>query len=453
MTLLQKVVLGTPPDAKDGDTNRDANVKANSNVDVLNAQATLTSAATLVVSPQALTAALHVGKRVNVNLGAPGAVSPPPASTCSADSVILLRNVGTTVVTVPPAAGSGDAVSISKLNPGETALIDTDGVHAWTVLMRGRTNSDNEVVNGNCAVNGNETVGGTLAVAGLTTLSSDTTRTGAAGSNRGAFFNTGVNARWYTFANSTAEGGSNAGSDYSINAYADNGTYLSTPLVIARATGAAAFSQRPTFAGSVPWDAANLAQPMTLNTAQTVSGPKTYTGLLQVTSGFSGTATSNSAVLYGTGGIASLAFVVGNNSGAGSLWFNQSTSGFAFINYNNSAYAPVTCSTLTQASDVRFKTDVETITGALEKIRSIRGVRYSMDGKRQVGVIAQEVQAVFPEVITELYHGYDGPPAPNAKPFLGVNYPSMVGPLLQALIELDKIVEKQAARLDALEAK
>lgn len=38
-------------------------------------------------------------------------------------------------------------------------------------------------------------------------------------------------------ATSTAESGSNAGSDYSINAYSDAGAYLSTPLIINRATG------------------------------------------------------------------------------------------------------------------------------------------------------------------------------------------------------------------------
>jgi hypothetical protein len=48
--------------------------------------------------------------------------------------------------------------------------MDTDGAHAWNVLTRGRSNSDNEIVNGNCTVNGNETVGGTLVVTGAATL-------------------------------------------------------------------------------------------------------------------------------------------------------------------------------------------------------------------------------------------------------------------------------------------
>lgn len=170
MSSLQKVVLGTPPKAEDGDPVRTANVKANANVDVLNAQSALTSAAQLVDSAQALTAALHLGRRVNISLAAAGIIQVPTASTCAADGVLLLRNIGTTVVTLAITTGSGDTLSLSKLNAGETALLDTDGVHAWTVLMRGRTNSDNEMVNGNCAVGGNETIAGTLGVTGLTTL-------------------------------------------------------------------------------------------------------------------------------------------------------------------------------------------------------------------------------------------------------------------------------------------
>lgn len=198
MTSLQTVNLGTAPAGTDGDPVRTGFTKVNSNVAVLNAQVALTGAAATITTAQALTAVLHVGKRVNLNLAAPGTINMPAASTCAADQVVLLRNIGTTIVTLAITTGSGDTVSLSKLNPGETALMDTDGVHAWSVLMRGRTNSDNEVVNGNCTVNGSETVGATLTVTGNTSLAN------------------------------------------------------------VAATGTATFSQRPTFAGNTPYDSANL---------------------------------------------------------------------------------------------------------------------------------------------------------------------------------------------------
>lgn len=169
MTALQKINQGTAPAGSDGDTVRSAFSKVNSNVDVLNTQAALTSSA-VITAAQALTNA-YVGKRVNINLTSAGTINMPAASTCAADQVTLLRNIGTTVATLAIATGSGDTVSLSKLNPGETALMDTDGIHAWNVLMRGRTNSDNESVSGSLNVTGNASVGGTLGVSGASTFS------------------------------------------------------------------------------------------------------------------------------------------------------------------------------------------------------------------------------------------------------------------------------------------
>ena len=148
MSLLQKINLGTPPTGVDGDAVRTAFTKDNANVDVLNAQTALTTSGATITTPTALTVA-HVGKRVNISLASPGTINLPSASTCLVDNVTLLRNIGTTVVTLAITTGSGDTVALSKLNPGESALLDTDGVHTWRVLMRGRTNSDNELVNGN----------------------------------------------------------------------------------------------------------------------------------------------------------------------------------------------------------------------------------------------------------------------------------------------------------------
>ncbi|WP_322105848.1 hypothetical protein [Paraburkholderia sp. J41] len=150
MSALQKINLGTPPKGEDGDDVRTAFTRMNANVDVLNAQAALTSAVQITAA-QALTAA-HIGKRVNISLAAAGVITLPAANVGAADNVVLLRNIGTAVVTLAITAGSGDSLALSKLNPGEAALLDTDGVHAWSVLMRGRTNADNEVINGSLTI-------------------------------------------------------------------------------------------------------------------------------------------------------------------------------------------------------------------------------------------------------------------------------------------------------------
>lgn len=171
MTALQKVLLGTPPEGRDGDPVRTANTKANSNVDVLNAQAILSSFPPTLTVQQALTAANHLGKRVNISLAAAGAINLPTCASCGADGVILLRNVGATTITLGVTAGSGDGLNgQAALAPGEATMVDTDGVHTWNVSMRGRSSSGNEAVQGNLSVGGNETVNGTLAVGGQATF-------------------------------------------------------------------------------------------------------------------------------------------------------------------------------------------------------------------------------------------------------------------------------------------
>lgn len=80
----------------------------------------------------------------------------------------------------------------------------------------------------------------------------------AAGQSRTIQMQTNGSLRWALGANSTAEGGSNAGSDLFVNRYTDAGALVDSPLLITRSTGAAALSQRPTFGGNLAWDAGNF---------------------------------------------------------------------------------------------------------------------------------------------------------------------------------------------------
>lgn len=66
--------------------------------------------------------------------------------------------------------------------------------------------------------------------------------TGAAASNRSLTFQTGGLDRWTILANGTAEGGSNAGSDFAILRHDDAGASIATAFSIERATGVADFA-------------------------------------------------------------------------------------------------------------------------------------------------------------------------------------------------------------------
>jgi hypothetical protein len=48
---------------------------------------------------------------------------------------------------------------------------------------------------------------------------------------------------------------------------------------------------------------------------------------------------------------------------------------------------------------------VETIGAALELVEHLRGVRFTADGCRQIGVIAQETEPHLPEVVFETEDG------------------------------------------------
>ena len=83
-------------------------------------------------------------------------------------------------------------------------------------------------------------------------------------------------------------------------------------------------------------------------------------------------------------------------------------------------------------SDARLKEDVETVANALDLVASMRGVTYTRKdtGSKGVGVIAQEMLEVIPQVVQQ---GEDGT--------LSVAYGNLVGVLIEAIKELKTEVE------------
>ncbi len=80
-------------------------------------------------------------------------------------------------------------------------------------------------------------------------------------------------------------------------------------------------------------------------------------------------------------------------------------------------------------SDRRLKTDIVPIENALDKILRLNGVQYHWKrdpaGEKQTGLIAQDVQAIFPDLAKE---GKDG--------FLSLDYSRLAGPLVESIKEL-----------------
>lgn len=103
-------------------------------------------------------------------------------------------------------------------------------------------------------------------------------------------------------------------------------------------------------------------------------------------------------------------------------------------------------------SDRRLKTNIETLSTVLQKIDQIRGVRFEYKDQHKyaagpkIGVIAQELQKVYPEMVIQ---GKDG--------FLKVDYTQLTGILIQAVKEqqqeidgLKSALKKQQQQIDSI---
>lgn len=162
-----------------------------------------------------------------------------------------------------------------------------------------------------------------------------------------------------------------------------------------------------------------------------------------------------------------------NYGGRMNLWGNytaqwglsmNSTSGtgtqyyIAFIRNNSGSAAGTISSTATNSttyattSDYRLKENVTPMTGALDKVALLNPVTYTWkeDGSSGQGFIAHELQSVIPECVVgekdEVRE--DGTPV-----YQGVDTSFLVATLTKAIQELKAIVDEQAEKIKALEAK
>ena len=92
------------------------------------------------------------------------------------------------------------------------------------------------------------------------------------------------------------------------------------------------------------------------------------------------------------------------------------------------------------ASDERLKTDISTIENALDKVLHLRGVNftYIQEGKKSIGLIAQEVENIIPEVVFE----YDGVKA--------ISYANIVGVLIEAMKEQQQQIAEMKTQINFL---
>jgi len=152
-------------------------------------------------------------------------------------------------------------------------------------------------------------------------------------------------------------------------------------------------------------------------------------------------------------------FVVGANSsssGVGTFVINDlgtavSGGGTNRMTINNDGSVTFTGNVYANSfvpSSLAYKDNVRTYENALDTVNKLRGVRFDWkdSGKPSVGLIAEEVEKVVPEVV-----------AHNEGSATGVNYASLVGVLVEAVKEQEvqhqaqlQINEEQQNKIAAL---
>ena len=151
----------------------------------------------------------------------------------------------------------------------------------------------------------------------------------------------------------------------------------------------------------------------------------------------SGSTVTSNATSFDT---ANTAFVIGNGvdgsttSDAFKVMFN----GDATLSNDLTVEGDIVIS-----SDARLKANIVSLGSTLARLLLIDGKSYTMkkDGKQKIGVLAQDIQKVFPELVST-----------DDRDMLAVNYQGLVPVLINALKEQDGKMKEQEKRLERLEA-
>ena len=94
-------------------------------------------------------------------------------------------------------------------------------------------------------------------------------------------------------------------------------------------------------------------------------------------------------------------------------------------------FGPLYAYSFNTFSDISLKSNIQTLTNSLEVINNLRGCSYTYSSNNisSIGVIAQEVKEILPEIVQESSDGY-----------LSVSYGAMSGVFIEAIKELNSNV-------------
>jgi hypothetical protein len=170
------------------------------------------------------------------------------------------------------------------------------------------------------------------------------------------------------------------------------------------------------------------------------TGPRGPQGIQGETSLSGVTSTTSTSIHYPL-------FVVGNGSTV--PYINQDTNYFSFVpstgtlNVNRlNINDIVTATDFNSTSDINLKNNVKIIDDPLSKVLQLRGVSFDWKNipESSAGVIAQDVEKVFPEIVKNNQDGYKS-----------LNYNGLIGLLIEAIKEQQEQINILKTRTEKLE--
>ena len=175
-----------------------------------------------------------------------------------------------------------------------------------------------------------------------------------------------------------------------------------------------------------------------------ISTDITVAGKVSLGTGTSISSPATNVLTFGTNSVERVRILANGNVGIGTTVADQALHVVGEIVATDDI-------TAFHVSDRRLKKDIDPIDNAVEKVKQINGVKYSWNDEylkdkkidnffvkeREVGVIAQEIEEILPEIVVNRDNGYKA-----------VRYERLVALLIEAIKEQQKQIDELREKLE-----
>ena len=179
-----------------------------------------------------------------------------------------------------------------------------------------------------------------------------------------------------------------------------------------------------------------VGTPPSINASIDSSGIGSFSGISASGNIFQSGISTGLTIKQGTVSPNQVSFIYGDGSGWRARFGREATPTLDIAdNGTMTVNGTATATDFTISSDSRLKENVITVDSALDKVMKMRGVYFNKlnDTTRRIGLIAQEIEQILPEVV----HTDNTPEKMKA-----VSYANIVGVLIEAIKEQQEMINK-----------